>query len=138
MKKIVAFILALIYLSTSIGARVHLHYCMGRLMMWGLTDHINTNCRYCKLPKENKDKHCKAFNHGCCKDEYKQIKIEKDQKNAAFGFQFLKISLVAPLINYSDLPSVYTSSTAIEYPAINAPPGINKVSLFIRNCIFLI
>ena len=138
MKKILAFILALIYLSTSIGATVHLHYCMGRLMSWGFTDHNNTNCQFCNLPNENKDKHCKAFDYGCCKDEHKQIKTGQDQKGAAFAFQFLKISLAKPLISYKDLPSAYISSTAIEYPAINAPPGINKVPVFIRNCVFLI
>ena len=138
MKKLLAFILTLIYLSTSIGATVHLHYCMGRLMSWGFTDHNNANCQFCKLPKENKDKHCKAFNYGCCKDVHKQIKIGKDQKSAGFAFHFLKTSLATPLISHTDLPGTYISSTTIEYPAINAPPGINKVPVFIRNCVFLI
>jgi hypothetical protein len=38
MKKALATILAVIYLSTSIGATVHFHYCMGKLASWGLTD----------------------------------------------------------------------------------------------------
>ncbi|MBK6990321.1 MAG: hypothetical protein IPH34_00115 [Chitinophagaceae bacterium] len=36
MKKFITAILAVLYISTSTGAMVHMHYCMGQLADWGL------------------------------------------------------------------------------------------------------
>jgi hypothetical protein len=36
MKKFITAILAVLYLGTSSGATIHMHYCMGKLAEWGL------------------------------------------------------------------------------------------------------
>jgi hypothetical protein len=74
MKKLLSAMLALLYLGTSVGATVELHYCMGRLVEWSLWHKDNSICSNCGMEKKHE------LTKGCCKDEYKQIKIDKDQK----------------------------------------------------------
>ena len=52
MKKFLTSILAFLYLSTSMGATIHLHYCMGKLASWGLIDHERKNCAQCGMIKK--------------------------------------------------------------------------------------
>ena len=49
MKKVLAIILAFVYLTSSMGATVHLHYCMGKLASWSLIDHESKNCAECGM-----------------------------------------------------------------------------------------
>ena len=67
MKKFLTTILALVYLATSTGATIHLHYCMGRLFSWSLVDKDSKTCGQCGMPKSGKDAHCLSFKDGCCK-----------------------------------------------------------------------
>ena len=67
MKKFVTAILAVLYLGTSTGATVHMHYCMGKLADWGLGHNKSKTCGNCGMEKsEEKD-------NGCCKDEHKFV-----------------------------------------------------------------
>ena len=75
MKKLAATILAIIYISTSSGAVIHLHDCMGKLVKTGLGHSKQDKCGKCGM------KNTDAENSGCCKDEYRQIKIENGSKN---------------------------------------------------------
>ena len=141
MKKLLATILALIYLSTSVGATLHLHYCMNKLVAWGfeIGQTNNKSCPYCGMVKTTSDKHCFKQSKGCCKDEQKHIKIEKDQKAAAFQYNLSK--QIDGLISYSSTiegSSPYIISPVLQYPTTHAPPSFEKVPVFIRNCIFRI
>src|SRR5450432_3882623 len=80
MKKVLATILAFVYLSSSMGATIHLHYCMGKLASWGLIDHESKSCAQCGMTKRSPASQCMAAKMNCCKDEHKQIKTDKDQK----------------------------------------------------------
>jgi hypothetical protein len=135
MRKVFLTILAFIYLSTSMGATVHLHYCMGSLKSWGFADEAAKNCNYCGMPKKSNPS--ELATKGCCKDEQKHVQIEKDQKASEFAFQSLKFF---PLIciAYTQLHAVYYHSPIIEYPAANSPPLSNDLSLFVVNCVYRI
>lgn len=61
-KKTVAFILAIFYLSFSIGATLNQHYCMGELTCTSLFDLQDDDCGKCGMKK-----HTEA-SKGCCKD----------------------------------------------------------------------
>ena len=65
-----------VYGVTTVGATVHLHFCMDKFVGWTLTQTENTTCKKCGM-KENVTK------KGCCKDEEKQLKIDSDQQKSA-------------------------------------------------------
>ena len=132
MKKLVVAILSFLYISTSSGATLQMHYCMDKLVDWsiGHNDGKNT-CNNCGMEKDGKGK------NDCCKDEQKQLKIEKDQK-AATAFQFT-LSLVTALpVSYPVYNLSGIASVTEEFPLSNAPPRSPQQAVYIRNCTFRI
>ena len=130
MKKFFATILALVYLTASSGATINLHYCMGKLMSWDLSHKDGGKCGTCGMDN--------AGHKGCCNDEQKQLKIEKDQKAAETILQFLPKSSDAVANLFVNMPTVFYSSTVVEYPTAHAPPGLSAVPIFVLNCNFRI
>lgn len=72
----------------------------------------------------------------CCKEEQKQIKIEKEHQKTETVFQPLVPQ--ALLSSFVDKPTVSISSITEENPTGNAPPRSNGPALFKRNCVFRI
>ena len=133
MKRILVTILAFLYLSTSIGATIHLHYCMGKLVSWNLIDYESKSCTTCGMFKETGGREGYSAMKNCCKDEHKEIKTDKDQKVTSAEFQFFKLSTDATAAPMLTLPSVWVSSITIENPRANAPPLLNERPLFLLN-----
>ena len=79
MKKIAIAILAFVYISTSTGMVLHTHYCMGEPVAWGLGQNKSKTCSKCGMPRSDEK------NSGCCKDEYKYVKNDKDQVSGDFA-----------------------------------------------------
>src|SRR5438034_6651571 len=102
MKKLLITITALVYLTVSSGATVNLHYCMGKLMSWDLSSNSKSKCGSCGMEKSG--------HKGCCNDEQKTLKVDKDQKVSGSVFQFLSISSVAISVTHAELPLTYSSS----------------------------
>jgi hypothetical protein len=131
MKKVIVTIFAFLYLAVSCGATVHLHYCMGKLVKWELWHKKdNGRCSKCGMAKSfSKD--------GCCKDENKLVKIEKDQRvaEAAFSMQLLSVAVI---VTFAETPVVPVFPVTLENHFNHSPPQNNGVALYIRNCIFLI
>ncbi len=133
MKKIVTAILAVLYLSTSSGATIHLHYCMGKLINWGLWHTESKKCDKCGM-----DKLLKASQKdGCCKDEHKRIQTEKDQKLTETVSNLVKATSGTFLSSQVEFPSPNISTITETNPVSNAPPP-TQVPIYIRNCVFLI
>ncbi|MBY0479246.1 MAG: hypothetical protein K2Q24_16475 [Chitinophagaceae bacterium] len=132
MKKLIAAILSFLYISTSSGATLQMHYCMDQLVNWSIGDNDEKNtCTNCGMEKNGQGK------NDCCKDEQKQLKIEKDQKSA----QSIQIALsLAVAVPVSYLPtSIHDYSSITEaYPINNAPPRTADCPDYIRNCTFRI
>lgn len=132
MKKAVIAILTFLYISTSTGATIHLHYCMGKLVNWNLRHKPGKVCSKCGMKINHKTK-----NNGCCKDEYKQIKNENDQKLSQTNFALIHpVSLKCSTI-LSELLSVFLPAINEAGPVSNSPPR-SCVAINIRNCVFLI
>ena len=133
MKKLFVFILAITYLAEAGGMSLYKHYCMDRLVSWGLTKG-GKNCPSCGMEKNHPDKsECK----GCCKDEHKIIKLTGDHKAefsiwpiALFGEAVPSFYLVE-----SSVPAFGMKST---WNSIHAPPSKHKVPSYLFNCIFRI
>jgi hypothetical protein len=133
MKRILVSILAFLYLSSSMGATIHLHYCMEKLISWGLIDHESKGCISCGMYKETGGSENVLASKSCCKDEHKEIKTDKDQKVTSAEFQFFKLSPDATAAQMSNLPFVWVFSFTTENPKTNAPPSIQERPLFLLN-----
>ena len=131
MKKILAAILAFIYLSTSMGATLHLHYCMDKLVSWGFLDQESKDCSFCLMPKKDNHQQFLSEKKGCCKDEHKLIKTDKDQKIIPAELQLLKHFPCGSADNYLVHPDLRISSFTVQHPTANSPPRIGKVTIFL-------
>ena len=80
-----------VYGTTTVGATVHLHFCMNKFISWNFTETENKTCGKCGM-KES------ATKKGCCKDEVKQLKIDNDYQKSTVE-SFTKTFQV-PTINY--------------------------------------
>jgi len=121
MKKLFVAILAILYISTSTGATVYTHYCMGKLADWGLGHNKSSTCGNCGMEKNN----------GCCKDEHKFIKNEADQKVVESFIQLMEFAGVALHPGYAELSLLHISSVSEENPASNSPPRHYGVAVYI-------
>ncbi len=121
----------LIYGVTSVGATVHLHYCMNQFVGWELSHNKEDDkCGKCGM----KDK--KA---GCCKDEHKQIKLSSDQKDQQIKDLVLPTNLAPATIptSFIQLPAHFEPNTIVPFTPQISPPRQN-IALFISYCSFLI
>lgn len=119
----------IIYGFTSIGATVHLHYCMKEFVGASLWHSDNNKCGKCGMQTK------KAA--GCCEDEHKQIKIDSEHQKV------FPQSLFSPLFTpslrsfFSDHPFVkYVGSKNLLF--INGSPPKLAIAAFILHCNFRI
>lgn len=132
MKKFITAILAVIYISTSTGAMLHMHYCMGEMADWGLGHNNSKICGKCGMDKSaEKD-------NGCCKDEHKFVKNDTDQKTEQASFQLKYLVSTALPVSFVEIPAADFPTVTEENPISHAPPRRRGVAVYIRNCTFLI
>ena len=127
MKKFLVTILALVYLISSAGATMHLHYCMDKLVSWSLSERPGNLCENCGM----------EANGGCCKDEQHFIKNNTDQKTAESDIQLLQISAIATPTPFIITSGLYFSQEA-KHTTSYSPPDNSGVDILIRNCVFRI
>lgn len=132
MKKFIVAILAVLYLGTSTGAMVHMHYCMGKLADWGLGHNKSKTCGNCGMEKsEEKD-------NGCYKDEHKFVKNDNDQKTAESFVTNFALQVIDIPVECFTSSEILVSSVTEKHPVSHAPPRSSGVAVYIRNCTFLI
>jgi hypothetical protein len=137
MKKVVVVILAVLYLSTSMGATVHFHYCMGRLVAWGLADKESKDCISCGMAKDAVMPGCSVGLKNCCHDEHKHIQSDQAQKPAQTWVEGSLAAVFAALpFPGWNMPVVV--APALAQPVANGPPLKEQVPIFLRNCNFRI
>ena len=130
MKKIVALLLLTIYSFTTVGATIHMHYCMNKLIGSSLYHSKEKSCEKCGMHK--------SATKGCCKDEHKFIKLEREHNQTLplISATFFNTPIVLPqFFTYNLVPVSLIIET---YPASNAPPDIVGQKLYILNCIYRI
>ena len=132
MKKFITAILAFLYIGTSTGATVHMHYCMGKIADWGIVQNDSKTCGKCGMEKtDSKD-------NGCCKDEHKFFKDDTAQKITESNLQIFQLLSAALPASYIELHNIEFPSVTEENSISHAPPRTNPVAVYIRNCVFLI
>jgi hypothetical protein len=115
-KKIVVILLLFIYGSTSVGATIHMHYCMNEFIGWNLWHNDKENeCGKCGM-KNKKE--------GCCKDEHKQLKLSADQNHSQVN-AFVFGQFFSPIIfsHYTSCYFTQPTTVALLFPTNNAPPN---------------
>lgn len=127
MKKLVAILVALLYIAVSSGFTVNMHYCMGKLAGVKLQAHADKHCNKCG--KSGK----------CCKDEIRFCKADFSHEAAA------KVQAnTAPAVKVLTLPVIiYTAPPATiirQFTAyhLHGPPGQGAIPLFKQLCVYRI
>jgi len=131
MKKLVISLLAIIYMGSSTGATIHVHYCMGKVAGWGFGLADKKQCGKCGMTKVEKE------DNGCCKDEQQFHKNQADQQSCAGTCSAVKIIIAEGLAYtaFSVPERIITSSTG-HLSNWSSPPG--QPPVYIRNCVFRI
>ena len=137
MKKVVASILAVLYLSTSMGATVHLHYCMGQLVAWGLVDKDNKDCVSCGMAKNEAMPGCSVGMKNCCHDEHKHFHNDRAQMPVQSWVEW-NLTPALGVLPYQGWNVPVVVAPAIALPVANGPPLTGKIPVFLRNCNFRI
>ena len=133
MKKIAVIFLLFIYGFSTLGATVHLHYCMNTFVNWSFTQNKNSKCGKCGM-KETKQK------KGCCKDEKKQVKLKTDHQKASVAnyFSFNDFSTPAILPSYENYNLPLLIKAQYSFKNYRPPPLHYGQSLQVLYCSFLI
>ena len=125
MKKILVSIFAVFYLASSVGATVHLHYCMDKFINWSLLKG-GEKCNKCGMEKDG----------GCCKDENKFVKNNIDQKLAESSIQLIQVAAVAMPVTFVCTSDYYFTSIIQENLLSHAPLRNSGVGIYILNSVF--
>ena len=127
MKRFIVAIVALVYLGTSNGVMLHMHYCMGNLAGWGLVDKASKICSGCGMEKSlAKDK-------GCCEDKYKFIKSINDQKVTGLAFEFTQQMPAMLPVSFIKLSAIDLASFPKDQLS-HAPPLNHGIPVYLLNC----
>jgi len=132
MKKFITFIVAILFLSTSSGASIRMHYCMGKLADWGFMYRDSKTCENCVMEESD------TKDNGCCKDENKFVKNISEQKiteSVSINFTLTILDLPLSLFSLSD---IFYISSSEEYPISHAPPRNCKTPVYLLNRTILI
>jgi hypothetical protein len=112
LKKAFLILLSFIYLASSAGATVQLHYCMDKLVGAGMHDSESDQCDKCGMKKQD----------GCCKDKSKQVKLESDQKPASTFFISYYFPAIVQETSFDVFHSLYLENDSYSLPYSNGPP----------------
>lgn len=132
MKKFLVAILALLYISSSTGANLHVHYCMGKLAGWDFGHHESATCGKCGMEK-SADKQ-----NNCCKDEHTFLKIQTDQNNTEPSFQAIVHPAAAMPVSFYALAIVPVITLKGHVSFSYTSPPCNGPAIYLRNCVFII
>jgi hypothetical protein len=126
MKKFLALLLAVLYMTTSSGVVLNVHYCMGKVSSVKVD---NFKAAFCKCAIQKED-------GSCCKTEVKVCKLSNEHKGtiASGNIQF---PVVAHITQTSPIVHAELKRRVCILPKGNAPPGI-VVKTYIENCVFRI
>ena len=132
MKKLIVSILAFLYITSSCEATVYLHYCMGKQVSFSFLPEDSKNCHRCGMKKSGKGM-------GCCKDEQKLIKSDKNQKLTDLVYStWLQKKFITVHNSYRAYAVSTVSPCIISNSSAHSPPGIHASHRFILNRALLI
>ncbi|HLF45153.1 MAG TPA: hypothetical protein VI548_01935 [Chitinophagaceae bacterium] len=128
MKKVLAPILLLLYITTSSGIVINLHYCMNRLTTAKMGIVKSEVCSKCGMSTKEGNK--------CCHSEVKVIKIQDVQKLSELNYNFSTFKILAdrPSVIFNELLASVDNFSFVN----NHSPPISKQDIWLVNCVFRI
>lgn len=132
MKKCFAAILSILYFATTTGTTINFYYCNGERVAHKMVKAEMPGCNKCPVSKKVVTK------PNCCQHEQKFVKLVNAQNvaNATFHVQKL-VSFISPVVFFDNYTLNY-SSLAKKFPVNNSPPRSSGITIYQRNCVFLI
>ena len=130
MKKIVAIFFLLIYSFTTVGATVHMHYCMGEYIGSNLYHTAKEECGKCGMKT--------AKSKDCCQDKHQFIQLKREHNQIAAAVEIPKFynEVVVPNFRFVSSTPVFDGVEIIA--CFYSPPDVRKQKLHLLNCAFLI
>ena len=127
MKKLLVAIIAILYMASSSGVAMEIHYCMGKKSGVEFYGSTNVKCGKCGMTEKK----------GCCQDKHQFYKL-KDAHKTVSGNEIPEISIVAISTNFVSF-NYHVISTLDDNAFKNhSPPQFTKPSTCILNCNFRI
>ncbi len=125
MKKLITAIIAILYLGSSSGVAMEIHYCMGKKSGIEFYSAQSKVCGKCGMTEKK----------GCCHDKHQFYKIQDAHKIVSADD---KADLSAPLIafNFPAYEFHLYSTEADKVFQNHSPPQYTKPSDCIMNCVF--
>ncbi|MBN9349427.1 MAG: hypothetical protein J0H55_01970 [Chitinophagaceae bacterium] len=131
MKKLFAIILATLYVFTSSGATIELHYCMGKLTDQTFMGNESNMCSKCPMQKVHKAK-------DCCQTQTKQLKIDNGHYVLDLYSQSAGLNYTALPVTFVEIPSLFSNSSFEDFTLFDDFPRSPHLALFKQNGVFRI
>lgn len=128
-KKLTVLILALLYIVTTSGVTINMHYCMGEFVQMNFSHNKDNNCSNCGM-KETESK-------GCCENEQKILKIDKEQK-VTIAAQLPIATYYVLILTFFEITYGHFTALVKEHTHITALLRGRNLPLFIINCVLRI
>ena len=126
-KKLFLSILTFLYMLSSTGIAMEVHYCMGKKAGVDFFKVENQKCKKCGMTEKK---------GGCCKDEHKFYKLKADCKNV-YQLSVLSFKSFDLIGDYYSKPQLsYSSCSKLVRNNNYSPPDKNTPAVFILNCVF--
>ncbi|MEH6306732.1 hypothetical protein RYH73_13835 [Olivibacter sp. CPCC 100613] len=134
MKKLFALILTILYLGIATGFSTYSHYCMDRYVETSLWKTDRSNCGICGM-----DKSKETSKKNCCKEEHKEVKLEKKHQASQYVYQQFQSFPAVVLNSAYVLPAnnIWENITTA-HPFSHAPPNKEYLSIYMLNCTYRI
>ncbi|MEO5650978.1 MAG: hypothetical protein ABIR03_13795 [Ginsengibacter sp.] len=130
MKKFLFLILTLAYFTSTSGATIYFHQCMGKTIAWDLKANENNDCGECGMHKNAPDP--------CCGDHVKVLKIQDGHQLPVAFLKQIQVPVMAlPAVSFTLLEPQLLS--AINETSLSITPlRSSKTNYCILYCTFLI
>ena len=130
MKKAIASIAFICYLTVTSGLIVNFHYCMNRLASLQFFATENKTCPKCGMHIQK--------SHGCCRDEVKIIKMEVDQKvTSTMVFELPALDVIDHSPSDFIAASFYNVNETRHFHN-HSPPLLTEQDTYLQNRVFRI
>ncbi len=133
LKKLLLILVLIAYLSSTIGATVSMHYCMGKLVGTEIGKAKQDKCPKCgmKEGKSNKKK--------CCSEKEYQVKIKSEHEKAKDGdSRVLDLNYTESNTYFYHCQQKLTQATEKNNFEPQSPPLLLKGRLHDLYCVYLI
>lgn len=132
MKRILFLLLTVAYFTSTSGATIYLHKCMGKVVEWNFQHDEKNACEKCGMSKTEKT------SNDCCTVQAKVLKVQSDfQLPSSFVKNILSPVMAFPILFERLNPINTVASNAVNF-TINHQLRSQSVEYCVLYCSFLI